>query len=463
VSALRLLRGILLSTHLIAIANAHSSARAEALAREVPPDRLAPLLDIEKLPERTEDGRTISRKPAHHLQNVLRKRIARGEIPPPETVGVSMAMLMRVAAALADLNEGDLGSWASLAYLSEKCDASPSQIRAVHGYLVQHGHSLRLRRLEADDRKVGGAKRPLVTTRTTIRPVFALTCDMVETLSEQQVLDLIALGEKRPVATEPTERPAGQREGEAHVEATAPAGEQPSDAVERFVRELAPEHRCLVEPLAALSLVTAISLPTSAVEWLADEAERAGLIDLDNVDYAHAADAVNELVEDLRKERRGAEAMGEPPTKIRGGRAGLRARIIAYLKGKALWLKKHGDVYEARDTARSRELAHEALLTEEQRERRGLPPQAAGGRGTHIAAAMGSPTSDKPPPHEAPPAPAPPLTPYEQAVNRHNARIAFLGARIFSETDAARKAELEAERAVAERRLAELREQGPPE
>jgi hypothetical protein len=477
VSALRLLRGVLLGTHLIAIANAHSSAHAEALAHEVPADRLAPILDVERLPETTADGRKISRTPAHHLQNCLRKRIDRGEIPPPDTVGVSMAMLMRVAGMLAELNKFDLGAWASLTSLSEKCDASPSQIRAVHNYLVQHGHSLRLSRLKADDRKVGGAKRPIVMTRTTIRPVFAITCDMIETLTEEQVLDLIALGEKRPRATEPTGRhgDAGERDVEeptarhddhgeraAQAEDVPAGGEAAADVAQKFVCDLAPEHRCLVEPLAALSLFTGISLPSGSVEWVADEADRAGLVDLDNVDLSHAAEALNELHANLVTKRRGAEAMGDPPPKIRGGRAGLQALIIAYLKGKRTWLDKNGDVYEARDAARALEEAHEALLTPEQRERRGLPPLIDRGRGTHIAAAAGTPQPDRPAPQNAPPSTASASTRHEQAVNDLHGRIALLRVRSLAEANAAKKAGLEAERADAERRLAELLQHGPP-
>lgn len=155
------------------------------------------------------------------------------------------------------------------------------------------------------------------------------------------------------------------------------------------------------------------------------------------------------------------EAMDEPPPKIRGGRAGLRALIINYLKGKRTWLDKKGDVYKARDAARAREQAQEALLTPEQRERRGLPPVIPHGRGAHLAAAS-APESVEPAPRIAPKeAPAP--TPEEQAQNHLRSRIALLGARIFAEADAAKKRELEAERADIERRLAELLQQGPPE
>jgi hypothetical protein len=460
-SALGLLRGVLLCTHLTSIANAHSSAHAETLAHQVPPDRLAPILDLQKLPPTTADGRTISRSLAHHIQNCLRKRIARGEIPPPETVGVSVAMLMRVTGVLAELNQGDLGSWASLTYLAERCDASPSQIRAVHNYLVQHGHSLRLSRLKADDRKVGGAKRPLVVVRTTIRPVFAITCDQVETLTEEQVLDLIAVGEQRPRATEPsgTSDPGGgRREPDAPADDVA-AGDAADDAARTFV---APEHRCLVEPLAALCLLTAIRLPADAVEWVADEAERAGLVDLESVNLTHAADALGELHAKLVEERRGAEAMGEPPPKVRGGRAGLRALILTYLKGKRAWLDKHGDVYQARDAARAREQAHEALLTPEQRERRGLAPLGALGR-EDVPEEDERPHEPVAPAQRKAPAEAPAPTPYERAMNQLHSRLALLGVRIFSETSAAKKAALEAERATVEQELAELLQRGPPE
>jgi hypothetical protein len=463
VSALGLLRGVLLCTHLISIANVHASAHAEALAHEVPPDRLAPILDLGKLPPTTADGRVISRSPAHHLQNCLRKRIARGEIPDPETVGVSMAMLMRVAGTLAELNRDDLGSWASLTYLSERCDASPSQIRAVHNYLVAHGHSLRLSRLKADDRKIGGAKRPIVVARTTIRPVFAITCEMVETLTEEQVLDLIAAGEQQPQTREPNQPREEQGERDGQAEEVPPAGEQAEDLARTFLRELAPEHRCLVDALAALSVLTGISLPTGSVEWVADEADRAGLVDLDHVDLSHAADALNELNAKLVEERRGAEAMGEPPPKIRGGRAGLRALIVTYLKGKKTWLDKHGDVYGARDAAREREQAHEASLTPEQRERRGLAPLAVPGREGSLAADGGTAESAPPAPRKAPPVVAPAPTPHEQAEHQLRSRIGLLGARIFSEADAAKKAGLEAERADVERKLAELLKRGPPD
>jgi hypothetical protein len=444
-SALGLLHGVLLATHLIAIANEHSSARAEALAKEVPAERLAPILDVKRLPEMTEDGRTISRSPGHHLQNVLRKRIGRGEIPAPETAGVSMAMLMRVSGALAELNRDDLGAFASLTFLSERCDASPSQIRAVYAYLVEHGHALRLPRITPEDRMIGGAKRPLVATRTTIRPVYPITCDMAETLSETDVLDLIAVGERKPRA----ELPNSASEGAPphHVAASSSAPPEPAPPPEpEPTWEPAPEHRCLVEPLAALSVFTGISLPTDVVQWAADEAHDAGLVDVEHVDLTHAADAIQELRLELERARNDAAAMGDPVPTIRG-RAHILKLIRGFFGGKRRWLSNRGDVYQARDEAREREQTYEATLTPEQRQRRGLEPAALAEDIDHVDHGAGVLRE---------------LGARVAEIARLEGRIALLGARIFAEQVATRKATLEAERADAEHELAELRERGPP-
>lgn len=364
VNARRLLRGVLLSSLLIDVANVHSSARAEALSEAVPRDALAPILDIEKLPQATADGRTISRSPAHHLQNVLRKRIARGEIPAPENF--SMDRLIRVVGTIAALNRNDLGSWAGLKRLSAETDTSPSQIRLICAYLERHGHALNLSRLSNDDRKIAKAKAPLTDTRTTVRLVFPLTCDQIETLSEEAVLDLIALGDQVPRVKHP--EPCGAPAAPPCVE-PPPRPPRIEPTVEpSTVHELAPELRCLVEPLAATFRITGYELP---IVWIADEADRAGLEDLER-----AAEAVCELNAKILGERRGAAAMGERPPKIKGGAAGLRARIISFLEGRALRLSRGGVTFQMRDDAREREKQHATMLSSEQRERRGLDEAA---------------------------------------------------------------------------------------
>jgi hypothetical protein len=210
-----------------------------------------------------------------------------------------------------------------------------------------------------------------------------------------------------------------------------------------------------------LSALTGLSLPTASVQWVADEADRAGLVDLDHGDLSHAADALAELHATILEERRGAEAMGEAPPKIRGGRAGLRALIIAYLEGKKTWLDRSGHVYQARDAARAREQEHEALLTPEQRDRRGLP------RLQRRRDASPTPTETAAPPlHEAGPLPVTPAAtakPHEQTVAQLRGRIGLLGARVFAELAGAKRAELEAERTNAERKLAALLKRGPPD
>jgi hypothetical protein len=287
---------------------------------------------------------------------------------------------------------------------------------------------------------------------------------MAETLTEEQVLDLIAVGEKKPKAKDPSKPDGdGDHDARAAEASLAPGGErEPQDdgrtAAAEPAWEPAPEHRCLVEPLAALSLFTGISLPIGTVEWVADEADNAGLVDYDHVDLTHAADALVELRAHLDEERRGAAAMGDPIPKIRG-RAALRALILSYLKGKRTWLDLHGDVYRARDEARSREQAHEASLTPEQRERRGLPAlgRADGGRPDDPGETpCFSPVPEPPQPREPAPAPDP-------RENRVRSRIAMIDVALLSEASSSRRADLEDERADLQQQLAELLERGPPE
>lgn len=442
-SAAGLLRGIFLSTLLINVANEHSCARAEALSRAVPRERIAPVIDVSKLPAKTEDGRTISKNPTHHVQNALEKRIRRGEIPPPENI--SLGKLKAVAGKLAALNANDLGSWAGLARLSRETHTSPSQIRAICAYLEEHGHALNLSRIRSDDRKIAGAREPDPdASRTTVRLVFAITCEQAETLTEDQVLDLIALGDERPRVKHPapdasTSTPAATRI--EPVRAESPAARAPVPAP--TVRELAPELRCLVEPLAATSTITGYDLP---IEWVADEADRAGLEDLQ-----HAADAVCELNERLLEERRGAEAMGEKCPKIKSGAVRLRTRVVSFLRGKRTWLSSGAETFRLRDEAREREEQHEATLTPEQRERRGLHEVHATRKALPV-------------PVLGVPKPAPP-TAHEHAVMRLHNRIGALGARIATAQTAAEKADLERQLAGLRHELTELVDGGkkPPE
>lgn len=387
-SAAGLLRGILLSAFLLEAASAHCSARAEALAHQVAvsaPDRLAPILDISKLPLFTLDGRPISRKPRHHIQNVLMKRIARGEIPPPENV--SLKTLLLVAGKLADLSQSDprrqrsrrrdeeepeedelpLGAWMGLAKFARETKTSASQLRLVFGYLETHGHGLNHGRLCNEDRMVGDAKMPLTDTRTTVRNVFPITCEMYERLSEDEINDLIAFGEKKAVV-----KPLPVMDGVVGIAGvvTTASFVPPPPPRRRALAEpvteddVAGELRCLVAPLNATLRITGFLLP---LVWVADEADRAGLLGDDALE--DAADAICELNKHLLDEQRAAEAMGERPPKI-GGASGLQKRTIRYLEGKTTWIAAGGKEARLRDEARDREAAHAAALTPEQRERR---------------------------------------------------------------------------------------------
>jgi hypothetical protein len=449
----------------------------------------------------TADGRTVSESPAHHIENVLRKRIGRGEIPRPETSNISMATLLRVAGRLALLNQDDLGCWAGLAKLSVYCDTSPSQIREVCRYLETHGHALRLRRVSADDRKVGDAKSPLTEARTTIRPVFAITCEMAETLSADDIIDYIAADDRRVRAKDPAERAlvesasAGNAAG-AEERASEQAGEQAGEQADTPAAadpDVAPEHRCLVEPLQTALRITGLQLPLDRfVLWLADEADRAHLVDYEQVDLSLAADAVRESNDRWLREIEGAEAMGESPPKFRGGAKALRARLITYLEGKLKWLREGGDVFQARDDARAREAHYLSTLSPEQLERRGLKrPSAAHLREvTSEAAAPGrasgansrrssappeagsslvtnedqAPAEQAPQPEQAPRGAQPP-TPQDHAIGQLRTRIGAIGVGLACGPTDKERERLMAEHARLMEQLAKLvdGDEQPPE
>lgn len=361
--ALALLRGVLLSALLVDCANTHKSARAEQLSREVPRERLAPVIDPDKLRDApgvtvdrdkegrgillTRDGRRLSTSRRDQIENVLRKRIARCDVPPPD--GISLGNLIKVARHLAGLNKRDLGCYAGLDALSRQLDLSAAEIRAVYAYLVEIGHALPLPRISQADRMIAGSTRPLTNARSTIRLIFPLTCDMTEALSADEAIDLLALGEARPVVAQldlpGVENPPPARPGPQRIRAGKPA--PPKAPVPQVDLEtLAPELRCLVEPLEALRQLTGYLLP---LVWVADEGARAGVMtEAGEPDHERMASAVLTLATAIEDERRGADAMGVPHPRLRGGALGLQQRLRARMAeaaagNRAAWSRARED------------------------------------------------------------------------------------------------------------------------
>lgn len=361
-SAAGVLLGVSLATWCVSVANVHKSAEAERLSRLVPAAAVAPILDVDRLPERTVDGRTISRSPRHHIENVLKKLHDRGDLPPhPE---LSFTAIQKVAGFLAEMNEAHLGCYAGLAFLSSRLDLAESTIRLVCEYLADLGFLLNLSRVTADSRKIAGAKLPQTGTRTTVRAIFPITPDMAAQLGEAAILDLIAAGEARPRV----ELPAG-----ATPPPPPPPPPPPRTPAPRVAQlpvdqrglvagadGVPAELRGLAAALEQLHQVAGHLLPLLRV---ADQAKAAGVADPD-----HAADAVRYLGGQIQDERTRLAGEGKKPRRL--GAAQLEQAVAKCIAGKAKWLALGGEQAKLSGEAAAREAEHEAALSPEQRERR---------------------------------------------------------------------------------------------
>jgi len=323
-----------LAVILIGVANAQGSARAEKMANTIDAAQLAPEPNELSLPLTTPDGRVIPRSRRAQLENVLQKLHNRGALPP--CAEVSFATLKLIAGEIAALDQGQ-GCFASLEYLARATNRSPTQIRLVCRFLEQQGFGFNFARVEADDRKIGGASRPVTGMKTTIRRVFPLTSGLLEKLTDEELLDLMAFGERKPMAQLNAPSTTSPAPAPAHVDSRIIPAELPPDA------------GILDGPLRELAEVSHVIAPT----WILDSAREAGLEDM-----AHLAGALRELTEHLRTERTAALDAGKrwrPPSRER-----LEARIEKYLAGKLKWLERGGEQARLAEAAKAREEAHRA-------------------------------------------------------------------------------------------------------
>ncbi len=355
-SAARLFRSTLAAL-LISIANAHGAARAEQLAQVVPRDELAPEIDPAALPprgddgkRRTSDGRVIPENVGFQLENVLHKLEARGELPAHPDI--SLDKLKQVGRVLADLDDEGTGCHMSLSTLEHDRDLGQSQFRAVCAWLEQHGFALNFGRVRAEDRMFGGARRPLTGAKSTVRKVFPIPRWLAAKLSDEEVLDLIAAGDARPVARLVYEAPSP-----APPPRSTPRPPPPS---------MRPEAGLVAAPLAELAQLTSQKVDAS---WVREQAAALRLAD------HHVVDALTELVTAVRTEQAGVTAMGKQPR--RWGAEQACGRVARFLEGKASWLAKGGEQAMLGAEAREREQLHRKHKSAEQLEREDPENRAA--------------------------------------------------------------------------------------
>ncbi len=389
-----LLFGAALASVLINVAQERGSRQAERLANEVPRTELAPRFDPALLPEKTADGRTIPREPRLQVGNVLQKLWDRGELPDPATVKLSLsfATIKLVAMEIAALDQG-CGCWMSLRKLEKKLNRDERTIREVCEYLRKHvGNLLTFGRVRADDRKIGGAREPVTEQRTTVRLMFAIPRPLAGRLSYEEVLDLIAAGEQKPVAeladldgaerdrgasAEPAPEPTPRQAPRRAVVTPAPLASPPPQAAPKApvadspagVPPAKPAKRPGAPPAAAATSANTAPTPPLvqvlerireltghqlAPSWILERAaEPDARLDADQV-----LEAMADLEKHLAEEKSGMAAMGKRWRAPKAER--LLGRAAKYLTGKRDHIDKNGPQARATDESKAREADYRA-------------------------------------------------------------------------------------------------------
>jgi hypothetical protein len=382
VSASRLF-GATLSVLLLAVAKTHHSCHAERAANAVPPAELAPRFDGVALPEKTKDGRTIPRERWLQVRNVLEKLDERGELPPHPDL--SFATITLVAEAIADLDNG-VGCWMSLRKLEKKTHRDERTIREVCEYLRDRvGMMMTFGRVKVDDRKLAGSDEPLTEQRTTVRVVFTIPRALAQRLSDEEILDLIAAGKKKPepkldAPRVPAEAAPGAASDAPQERAADPAGAAPRERATEPTRDgreapavtsaqrPAPGPGARFDAASGAALEPVIARIAALVDthldpaWIIQEAAKFDL-ELD-----HARDAMNELAGHIEKAQAEARANGRSFPALRPER--VRERATKYLEGKRKWLDRGGEQAKLAAESRQREADYRAACkTPEQNER----------------------------------------------------------------------------------------------
>jgi hypothetical protein len=185
-----------LAALLLSVAQAHGSALAERAAYAAEgTGELALRLHPEDLPPKTADGRLIPDAHAKQVANVLQHLHDRGQLPAHPDI--SIRAIKAVAEKSAALDNS--GCHATLRYLERETNLDESQIRAVFVYLRDIGMERQFSRVSRLDRQVGGLDEPATHARSTVRVVELLPRRVVDVtkLTEEELLDLIAYGERK--------------------------------------------------------------------------------------------------------------------------------------------------------------------------------------------------------------------------------------------------------------------------
>ena len=189
--------------HVVAVAT--SSAAAEAAMHQAErTGELAFRFDVEVLPDRTDDGREVLRELHRQVPHNIRKRHDRGELRAElARHDVSIHAVEKVSGAIAGYTKSAGCCFAETATLEEASGYDERVIRRVWAFLLETGYGWGASRIRCDDRRVGGASRPCTSARSTVRVLGVMPSAFIATHTPEELLDLIAIGERVPTLPAP--------------------------------------------------------------------------------------------------------------------------------------------------------------------------------------------------------------------------------------------------------------------
>jgi len=417
----------------------HSAHGAELAAKVADPGHVAPRFEV----LREEDGRTyfettipegskLPRDRGMQCENAFQNLRERDLVPPP--VGISEARICTYLRRAAHFDDG-YGCSFGLTHLERLCQCDESTIRRISAYLRSIGMERDFGRVGRDDRTIGDARYPCTEARSTVRMFFPIPLDLVDQLTEEETLEIIAPPRVRQVpifflrGSEPPKPPAPAQKRPTTLDDALLVWGELSEGERPFlgpVKRIAELTGCWVSPKLLLKETIAMSL-----------------------DLRYGIDAIAELGDQLRRESIVREAGGKP--RYRFAQDSLSVRCLQWIDMKRRWLatSKAGKAELSATAARREKTYRDAYKSPEQNEREGfeLEERARVGNAGLAAEAVARA------PHGADPSQRPPMSPVATR------ELASLTALILHEDDPDERRALEARR---EALLAAAASRGPP-
>jgi hypothetical protein len=185
-----------LRTLMLGVAQATFCAPAAVEAKTIPPEVMVPYAFDVQLPERTKDGRSIPERGDYRMENLLLALERRGMMPAHD--GIAFQQILDIFKGLAwFIQQGD-GAYITEDRLAEKVGCSAREIRRVLVWAKSVGWMPYWNRFRDVDRLKADDGRPATTARNNVYLLLALPRELAAQLAEEDVIDLMALGKKKP-------------------------------------------------------------------------------------------------------------------------------------------------------------------------------------------------------------------------------------------------------------------------